>query len=151
MIPADVLAQLADIQPPPEAGWWPPAPGWWVLAALTLVLVAAAVFAGWRRYRRTAPRRAALKQLARYPMPASPDPDWYAGLNRLLKETALAYHPQDNPAGLSGQHWSRFLARTSANPDAPWEVLVQASYRPHSDLPPAEAHKLVAGWIRRQS
>lgn len=151
MIPEDVLEQLRDIQPPPQTGFWPPAPGWWILAALLLVMVMAAAFLGWRRHRRHAPKRAALARLARHTVPECPGPDWYAGLNRLLKETALARYPADQPAGLSGDQWSRFLARTSGDPDRPWQKLVQASYRTSSELPAAEAWQMTEHWIRRQS
>ena len=151
MIPDDVLEQLRDIQPPPPAGLWPLAPGWWILAALVLSALTIAAFLGWRRYRRQAPKRAALARLTRYTVPDRPTPEWYAGLNRLLKEAALARYPGDRPAGLSGQQWSRFLARTSGDPDRPWQQLVDASYLPRTELSPAEALQLADHWIRRQS
>ncbi|GGY63941.1 DUF4381 domain-containing protein [Marinobacter zhanjiangensis] len=150
MIPDDVLEQLRDIQAPPPAGFWPPAPGWWILAALILVTLTVAVVLGWRRHRRQAPKRAALARLARYTVPSQPGPDWYAGLNRLLKEAALARYPGDRPAALSGEQWGRFLARTSGDPGRPWQQLVDASYRPRSELPPTEAWQLAEHWIRRQ-
>lgn len=151
MIPDNVLEQLRDIHTPPPAGFWPPAPGWWVLAALLLATIAVVAFLAWRRHRRQAPKRAALARLAGYPEPEQPGPDWYAGLNRLLKETALARYPHDNPAGLSGDDWSRFLALTSGDPERPWQQLVVASYRPTSDLGPGDARQLAEYWIRRQS
>lgn len=150
MIPSEVLDQLRDIQAPPSAGPWPPAPGWWLLAALVMLMVALITFWSLRRHRRHRPRRQALARLASYPIPDSAGPDWYAGLNRLLKETALSCYPADTPASLSGDQWSHFLARTSGNPQQPWQQLVTASYRPGSDLPPAEAIRLVEQWIRRQ-
>lgn len=150
MIPSEVLEQLQDIQSPPAAGPWPPAPGWWLLAALVLVTVVCVTGWYWRRLQRRRPRRQALARLARYPVPDSAGPDWYAGLNRLLKEAALSCHPGDHPAGLSGNQWSQFLAQTSGNPGLPWQQLVIASYRPGSDLPPADAVRLAEQWIRRQ-
>lgn len=151
MIPEQVLEQLRDIQPPPPGGFWPPAPGWWVLTALLLASLLLLTFLAWRRHRRQAPKRTALARLAAYPTPDQPGPDWYAGLNRLLKETALACYPDDNPGGLSGDDWSRFLALTSGTPDRPWRELVTASYRPTSELAPADARQLADHWIRRQS
>ena len=151
MIPDNVLEKLRDIQTPPAAGFWPPAPGWWLLAALLLATVAVAAFLAWRRHCRQAPKRAALAKLASYPTPEQPDPDWYAGLNRLLKETALARYPHDNPAGLSGDDWSRVLALTSGEPERPGHQLVMASYRPASELVPGDARQLADHWIRRQS
>lgn len=151
MIPDDVLEQLRDIQPPPPSGLWPLAPGWWILAALVLVTLTVVAVLGWRRHRRRAPKRAALARLARHTVPEHPGPDWFASLNRLLKEAAIARHPGDQPAGLSGKQWSGFLARTSGDPDRPWQQLVNASYRPQSELSPAEALQLADYWIRRQS
>lgn len=150
-MPDEVLQQLNDIHTPPPADWWPLAPGWWILAALLIGAVAVTGVLLWRRQRRLAPRRAALARLARYPSPESPDPAWFAGLNRLLKEAALARHPGEQPAGLSGDQWSRFLARTSGDPHQPWHQLVSASYQPHSDLPPERARQMAEHWIRRQS
>lgn len=151
MIPEQVLQQLNDIQPPPPAGLWPLAPGWWILAAIILTLLVTTVALGWRRYLRQAPKRAALARLARYPSANQPDPAWYAGLNRLLKETALARHPGQHPASLSGDQWSRFLERTSGDSGLPWQQLVNACYQPDSELPPGQARELVEHWIRRQS
>lgn len=150
MIPPEVLQQLNDIKTPPAAGPWPPAPGWWVLAALALSVVAAVTWLSWRRYHRHAPRREALARLARYPVPETADPEWYADLNRLLKETALSRYPGEHPGALTGDQWSGFLARTSGNPAAPWNQLVTASYRPGCELPPAAAIHLAEQWIRRQ-
>lgn len=150
MIPPEVLQQLNDIRTPPAAGPWPPAPGWWVLAVIILSALAIIAWLGWRHYRRHAPRREALARLGRYPVPETAGPEWYAGLNRLLKETALSRYPGDRPDALSGDHWSDFLARTSGNPGAPWNQLVTASYRPGCGLPPAAAVRLAEQWIRRQ-
>ena len=151
MIPDEVLEQLRDIQPPPPAGFWPLAPGWWILAALVLATLATTAFLAWRRHRRRAPRREALARLARYAVPDQPAPAWYAGLNRLLKEAALVRYPDEQPARLSGEHWSQFLARTSGDPGRPWQQLFEASYRPRSELSPVEALTLADQWIRRQS
>ena len=57
---------LRDLHLPEPVGWWPLAPGWWVI----LVIVATALgYVLWRLYRRwqfNAPRRFALRELARY-------------------------------------------------------------------------------------
>ncbi|SFR49661.1 PEP-CTERM protein-sorting domain-containing protein [Marinobacter daqiaonensis] len=151
MIPPEVLDQLKDVRPPPPAPWWPPAPGWWLLAAALLLLATALAFWWLRRRRRHAPGREALARLRRYPVPVSADPEWYAGLNRLLKETALARYPHRNPASLTGAQWSHFLATTSGAPGQPWQQLVEASYRPHPALEPRQAIDMTAGWIRRQA
>nr|WP_282450852.1 DUF4381 domain-containing protein [Marinobacter bryozoorum] len=144
------MAQLHDIETPPPAGPWPPAPGWWLLGGLVLALLVSGTFMLWRRYQRTAPRREALAQLAAHGAPDRAGPDWYAALNRLLKQTALALYPEQNPVALSGDQWRDFLARTSDVPRDSWQQLVNASYAPASDLAPDQAHKLAEHWIRRQ-
>lgn len=151
MIPPEVLEQLQDIRQPPAASWWPPAPGWWTLLALVLLLLALAGFWRWRHYRRSAPGREALRQLANFPVPDAPSPDWFARLNRLLKETAMARYPEQNPAGLSGSEWQQFLATTGDSPQQPWRHLVEASYRPQPELSPGQALAMAKSWVRSQS
>ncbi|MBU2099372.1 MAG: DUF4381 domain-containing protein, partial [Gammaproteobacteria bacterium] len=46
---SDALSELADIRVPGDVSWWPLAPGWWVLLA---VLVALAIYGGWRLQKR---------------------------------------------------------------------------------------------------
>ena len=56
---------LKDLHLPAETGWWPLAPGWWGVIG---VLAAAAAYLAWRWYRawrHNAPRRHALRELAR--------------------------------------------------------------------------------------
>lgn len=149
MIPDQVLAQLSDIETPPPAGLWPPAPGWWLLAVLLLLILILGSVLIWRRHQRHAPRREALAQLAA--LSSEPDrTDWYAALNRLLKQTAVTLYPTDNPLTLTGNQWRDFLARTSDVPGDDWEKLIRASYQPASGTSPVEASRLAERWIRRQ-
>lgn len=149
MIPDQVLAQLHDIETPSPAGLWPPAPGWWLLTVLILLILILGSVLLWRRHQRHAPRREALAQLAT--LSSEPDrSDWYAALNRLLKQTAVTLYPADNPLALTGNQWRDFLARTSDVPGDDWEKLIRASYQPASDTSPVEASRLAERWIRRQ-
>lgn len=150
MIPANVLAQLHDIETPPLSGPWPPAPGWWLLGGLIVVMVVAGLVLARRRHRRHAPRREALARLAGHGIPDNAGPEWFAAVNRLLKQTALSLYPADHPAALSGNQWRDFLTRTSNIPRDSWQQLVNASYQRQSELPPAEAYRLAERWIRRQ-
>ena len=62
----DDALPLRDLQLPEAVGWWPLAPGWWVLLALS---VAGFAYLSWRWYRAwrfNAPRRYALRELARF-------------------------------------------------------------------------------------
>lgn len=154
MIPSEVLAQLQDIDTPPVAGPWPPAPGWWLLTALVAgILVIGGIWL-WRWHRRTAPRREALAQLehlgATLGATDPVGPEWYATLNRLLKQSAIHLYPEQSPEALSGQGWQDFLARTSDTTRDQWQSLVDACYRPDADLSPVQARQLAAQWIRRQ-
>ncbi len=154
MIPAEILAQLQDIETPPVAGPWPPAPGWWLLTALIIALLIAAGVWVWRWYRRTAPRREALAHLGRLgdrlDGHGQAGTDWYAALNRLLKQSAIHLYPHERPEALSGNGWRDFLERTSDVGHRQWQLLVDACYQPDSDLSPAQAQKLADRWIRRQ-
>lgn len=120
----DPLAALRPLHAPPAVSWWPPAPGWWLLALLAVV-VAMSVFFWWRK---TAPRRAALRELealAAQPLQQA------ASINRLLKRYALRCWPAAGTASLSGENWLRFLDEHGGNgafQRGPGRVLLTAPY-----------------------
>ena len=103
---------LRDLHLPDAIGWWPLAPGWWFLIAL--VAGFAAWFA-WREYRLwlgNAPRRHALKELARF------ENEYLEHRNpvvlgkqvsELLRRGMLAYAPRAEVAGLTGEAWLAWL------------------------------------------
>ena len=103
---------LRDLHLPEAIGWWPLAPGWWAV----LVIAAAALgYLAWRLYRRwqfNAPRRYALKELARF------EADYLEHrnpvvlgkqLSELLRRGVLAYAPRAEIAGLTGEAWLSWL------------------------------------------
>jgi len=103
---------LRDLHLPDAIGWWPLAPGWWV----ALAIVAAALgYVAWRLYRRwqfNAPRRYALRELARFEAeylehrnPARLGKQ----LSELLRRGMLAYAPREEVAGLTGEAWLAWL------------------------------------------
>ena len=109
----DPLSQLRDIHVPPPGGFWPPAPGWWLLAVLLILLVIAAVWLIRRRRQRNAWHRVAMRDLDRLANRAAVTPQWFNELNALLKQSAMARYPDQNPEALSGASWVGFLLETS--------------------------------------
>ncbi len=106
----DAMPELRDIHLPDPVPFWPPAPGWWMLAALLVAAVIVAVVAARRRRRRQRVRRAALAQLeslARAHDEA--DTTLAASLSELLRRACLSVFPREDVAGLTGEHWLRFL------------------------------------------
>lgn len=103
---------LRDLHLPDAIGWWPLAPGWW--AALAIVVAVLCYFA-WRLYRRWlfhAPRRFALRELARleaeYLEHRNPV-TLGKQLSELLRRGMLAYAPREEVAGLTGEAWLAWL------------------------------------------
>lgn len=108
----DPLAGLRDWHLPEPVSWWPPAPGWWLLAGLFLIGLVIGIRLIWRRRRRTAARRLALRELALLRASLAADGDtrrFDAGLSRLLRRLALALYPRESVAGLCGAAWLEFL------------------------------------------
>ena len=103
---------LRDLHLPGAIGWWPLAPGWWVLIA---IVAAFAAWFAWREYRLwrfNAPRRHALRELARY------ESEYLEHRNpvvlgkqvsELLRRGMLAYAPRAEVAGLTGEAWLAWL------------------------------------------
>lgn len=105
---------LRDLHLPDAIGWWPLAPGWWFVFAL---LVAFAVWQSWRsfqRWRFEAPKRYALRELARLEAEYMASRDTVTlgkQLSNLLRRAMLAYAPRAEMAGLTGEAWLDWLDR----------------------------------------
>ncbi len=112
MNPPDPLANLHPLRVPEAIGWWPLAPGWWLLLFAVIVLVAVVTYVLYRRYKRNAYRRLALRQLlalqASYRTQMDPG-HYLAQLNALLKSVALLAYPRPEVAAQHGEHWRVFL------------------------------------------
>ena len=110
----DDALPLRDLQLPETVGWWPLAPGWWVLITL---IVAGVAYLAWRWYRAwqfNAPRRYALRELARYEAAYLEHRDPVTlgkQLSELLRRGMLAYAPRADMAGLTGDAWLAWLDR----------------------------------------
>ena len=103
---------LKDLHLPEAIGWWPLAPGWWGVIA---IVAAALAYLAWRWYRAwqfDAPRRYALRRLARleadYLERRNPV-ELAQQLSELLRRAMLAYAPRDEVAGLTGDAWLAWL------------------------------------------
>lgn len=105
---------LRDLHLPDPVGWWPLAPGWWGVIAI-LVLVLGYVFRRvYRRWQINAPRRYAMRELARYEADYLVHRDPVAlgkQLSELLRRGMLAYAPREEMAGLTGNEWLAWLDR----------------------------------------
>ena len=108
------LERLNDIVLPESAAWWPPAPGWYVLGAVLLIaglLCLAALLRHWwkNRYRSAALRE--LSELRQYfgQSQVTEPREIVAGINRILKRTALVGWPRPVVGPLAGESWIAFL------------------------------------------
>ena len=102
---ANPLAKLNDIIATPLSGHWPLSAAATLLIAALIVSLCALLFNGIRRWQRQAPVRAAQAELK-----ALPDQVEISQLNTLIKRCALAYHPRNDVASLSGKEWDLWLA-----------------------------------------
>lgn len=104
---------LHDVHSGVAPGWWPPAPGWWMLAAI--MVMAAAVFAWWRRCRSR--RHAALLHLFDDAVDRAETPSQQvAAMSELLRRAARLRDP--SAGRLEGEAWLRFL--DDDQPDKPF-------------------------------
>jgi len=103
---------LRDLHLPDAIGWWPLAPGWWVVLA---IVSAALGYLAWRLYKRwlfNAPRRYALRELARFEaeyLEHGNPVTLGKQLSELLRRGMLAYAPREEVAGLTGEEWLVWL------------------------------------------
>ena len=105
---------LRDLHLPDAIGWWPLAPGWWVVVAILGAVLGYILLRTYRRWQFNAPRRYAMRELARYeaeylehrnPVMLGKE------LSELLRRGMLAYAPRDEVAGLTGGDWLAWLDR----------------------------------------
>ena len=105
---------LRDLHLPEMIGWWPLAPGWWFLIALVVAGLGYLLYQSFAKWRRSAARRIALKELARIQNDYKYGVDEISlaiELSELLRRTMLAYAPRNEVAGLTGESWLQWLDR----------------------------------------
>jgi hypothetical protein len=110
---------LRDLHLPDPVGWWPLAPGWWFILLLVAGGLAYLAWLGLKKWRHNAPRRFALRQLARYEAEYLQHRDPVTlgqQLSELLRRSMLAYAPRANVAGLTGDAWLQWLDSGMALP-----------------------------------
>ncbi len=103
---------LRDLHLPDPVGWWPLAPGWWIVAFMFAAGLAYLAWRSFQAWRRAAPRRFALRELARYEGAylQHKNPVLLAKqLSALLRRGMLAYAPRADVAGLTGDAWLQWL------------------------------------------
>ncbi|MCL2919514.1 DUF4381 domain-containing protein [Shewanella litorisediminis] len=127
-----MLAQMKDIQLPPEVSAWPPAPWVWPVLAILLGLLALG-FWRWLKYRAAKqallkPRAEALALLAEL---SPTHPGFALDLSGLLKRVAMRYYPRAQIASLTGNAWAEFLASRYPNRQGldVFQLMAQAAYR----------------------
>ena len=142
---------LRDLHLPDVIGWWPLAPGWWVVLTIA---VAVLVYLAWRVYKRWqfhAPRRYALRELARFEAEYLEHRNPVVlgkQLSELLRRGMLAYAPREEVAGLTGEAWLAWLDEGMPLPYFHTEggkSLLNLPYRdPEGDFSDVDVNALVA-------
>lgn len=108
----DEQLPLRDLHLPDPVGWWPLAPGWWFILFLVATALGYLTWRTYQRWRHNAPRRFALRQLARYEAEYLEHRNPVVlgkQLSELLRRGMLAYAPRDEVAGLTGDSWLQWL------------------------------------------
>ncbi|NCF71973.1 MAG: DUF4381 family protein [Gammaproteobacteria bacterium] len=142
---------LRDLHLPDPVGWWPLAPGWWFLIALAIAGIGWLLLKAWRHYQFNAPRRYAVRSLARV------EADYLTHrnpvllgqqLSELLRRGMLAYAPRHEVAGLTGESWLAWLDRGLPVPYFHTEggkSLLQLPYRnPQGDFSDVDVNAMLA-------
>lgn len=143
---------------PAPVTWTPGTVGAWLTLSLVFLALLALLGRTLLRYRRRAPRRAALRELGRLEPVLRDASERGAALERLailIKSVALASFGRARVAALSGQRWRAFLVETAPNAgfEGPaGETLLLLGERGAGSVDEARTRALLAAsrsWIRR--
>ena len=160
MQPGDPLAELRDIHLPPPLDLTTLAPGWWVLIGLSLALILISIWLIYRRFRKKAYLRQAVRELEKVEQSFHADgrSDIYLmKMNEILKRVALASYPRIHVAPLAGEAWVSFLANTGKEPEfttGAGELLIDGPYsgmEPLSRENQIRLQQLGIRWIRKHN
>lgn len=150
--------QLRGLHLPEAIGWWPLAPGWWVLIVLLAVGFVWLALRAMRQRKINAPRRYAIKELARIEAEYLQHRDAVTlgrQISELLRRAMLAYAPRPEVAGLTGESWLQWLDSGMQVPYFHTEggkSLLELPYRdPSSDLSDVDINALLAAAKMRLS
>lgn len=154
----DNALPLRDLHLPDPVGWWPLAPGWWGVIAILGLILCYVLWRTYRRWRFNAPRRFAMRELARFEAEYHEHQDPVLlgrQLSALLRRGMLAYAPRDEVAGLTGRDWLVWLDRGMPLPYFHTEggkSLLDLPYRdPEGDFSDIDVNALVAAVRMRLS
>ncbi len=106
------LRSLKDIVVPAPVSWMPQTWGWLIVALLLLFAILLWCALAYRRWRKNAYRREALKHLEEIEVAVRDAGKRARALNdlgELVKRTALAAWPREDVAATSGSAWAAFL------------------------------------------
>lgn len=142
---------LRDLHLPDQIGWWPLAPGWWFVLLLLVTVIGYNIWRAYQRRQYNAPRRFALRELARFEAEylVHRDPVTLGKqLSELLRRSMLAYAPRQDVAGLTGEAWLEWLDHNMPLPYFHTEggkSLLQLPYRdPASDFSDVDINALLS-------
>jgi hypothetical protein len=103
--------QLRDIHLPDGVSWWPPAIGWWLLVVVIMVLLASFyLIRKW--WRQGALLRSVNHEFLLVQSQYKNSGDHHQAVRDtsvLLRRIALAYHPRQQTAALTGDAWLALL------------------------------------------
>ncbi|MBH0070889.1 DUF4381 domain-containing protein [Pseudoalteromonas sp. NZS127] len=94
------LDGLHDIIAPSQVNWWPLAPAWWVIIAVLLLLLSAAIYMAYKRYKFKQPKRFAVNLSQQHTDPQQ--------LHIILKRLVIAYYDK-RLATQSTKQWCNTL------------------------------------------
>jgi hypothetical protein len=152
---SEALQGLRDIHLPDPVPFWPPAPGWWMLALSIVLLLVIAVWL-WKRHRRTAYRRVALKELRSLRQALAngqAGSPIIAELSILLRRAAITRYGRQQVAALNGTAWLEFLDRTGHTTyfSTQGQALLDAPYRRNTTEQVEPLLSLAQRWLQVQT
>jgi len=151
------LRSLKEIAIPQPISWMPQTWGWAVLAVILVGAILLGALLLYRRWRKNAYRREALRLLAQIAVDfrnAQTREATVARLGELLKRTALAAWPREMTAAMSGAEWVNFIRshQSSQFGRALDDYLNDGEYRSTAALNADTANELISDtrrWIER--
>lgn len=147
---------LRDIHIPEAISWWPPAVGWWLILVLVPLLLGILYWLYQRLTRKTALKTARKLLKALKNDPSLDDLAKIAQLSALLRRVAISTDTRSQVAGLTGQHWLRYLdgsVKGTPFSEGPGRVFLDAHYQKSAPSEPAiqDVFQLCEDWLKAQS